>query len=87
MTGFGTGPDPMYLAPRNSVWEPSGWRSGHDGREQLVLVRLVWPSGVEVRPARLLWVDGHAVKIEWERHGVVRQSWMPIGDVRRALRW
>lgn len=87
MTGFGTGPEPTYPAPRNSVWEPPGWKSGHSGREQLVLVRLVWPSGVEVRPARLLWVDGHAVKVAWERNGVVRQSWMPIGDVRRALRW
>lgn len=78
----------MYLAPRNSVWEPTGWRSGHSGREQLVLARLVWPSGVEVRPALLLWVDGRAAKVEWESRGGGRRStWLPVRDVRRALRW
>jgi hypothetical protein len=79
--------DPLFQAPRNSVWEPPGWRSGHDGRRLLVLVRLVWPQYVEVVPAHLLWVDGAAVKVEWQRGGTVRQSWLPKRDVRRSLRW
>jgi hypothetical protein len=77
----------LYPAPRNSMSEPHGPKRGYNGQHRLVLARLVWPSGIEVVPARLLWVDDDAVRVEWERHGVVRRSWLPRADVRRALRW
>lgn len=87
MSGFGTGPEPLYIAPRNSISEPHGPHRGHNGQEQLVLIRLVWPSGVEFRPARLLWVDDDALRVEWEWYGDVRRAWLHRTDVRRAARW
>jgi hypothetical protein len=87
VSGYGDDPERLYRAPRNTISEPHGPHRGHNGQGRLVLARLVWPSGVEVVPARLLWVDEDAVRVEWERHGVVRRSWLRRGDVRRALRW
>lgn len=41
MSGYGTGPEP-----------PHGPHRGYNGQERLVLIRLIWPWGVELRPAR-----------------------------------
>lgn len=84
---YGDQTEPLYPSPRNSISEPHGPHRGHNGQGRLVLARLVWSSGVEVVPAKLLWVDDDAVRVEWERRGVVRRSWLPRRDVRRALRW
>lgn len=77
----------LYVAPRNSISEPHGPHRGYNGQERLVLARLVWAWGVEVRPARLLWVDDDAVLVEWEWHGEARKTWLRRTDARKALRW
>ena len=41
MSGFGTGPEPLYQAPRNSISEPHGPHRGYNGQDRMVLVRLV----------------------------------------------
>ena len=87
MAGYGTGPEPLYQAPRNTVSEPHGPHRGYNGQDRLVLIRLVWSWGVEFRPARLLWVDEDAVRVEWERRGVERRSWLRRTDVRKAVHW
>ena len=84
--GYETDPEPLYRAPRNSVWEPPGWKSGHYGGRKLVLARLELVEGVAVVPAHLLWVDGEFVHVEWERGGALRSSWLRKRDVCRWLR-
>lgn len=47
------------------------------------------PLGVARGPfvaARLAWVDGDIVCVEWERRGVARRSWIPRRDVSLWLR-
>jgi hypothetical protein len=31
--------------------------------------------------ARLAWIDGDVVCVEWERRGVSRRSWIPRRDI------
>lgn len=71
----------LYRAPSNSVRPPGRDRSGYAGLGRLVVARLVWPGGAVAVPARLLWVDGDAVHIEWDSRGTLRQSWIPRHDV------
>lgn len=76
----------LYPAPRNAISAPGRDRRGTNGRDKLVLARLVWPSGPIVVPARLLWVDGAAAWVEWEKGEVVRRSWIPTRDVGKWMR-
>jgi hypothetical protein len=85
MEGYGTGAEPLYPAPRNAISEPHGQHRGYNGQHRLVLARLVWSSGAVVIPARLLWVDDDAVRVEWERRGVVRRSWLRRSDIARWM--
>jgi hypothetical protein len=73
--------EPLYPAPLNSVRSPHGSKRGHSGRSRPVLARLVWPRGAIIVAARLAWIDGNAVCIEWERRGVNRRTWIPRHDI------
>lgn len=73
--------EPQYPAPQNSVRENPREKSGHSGLNRLVLARLVWPQGAVVVPARLEWVDGDRVRVEWWRGKTARRSWIPASDI------
>jgi hypothetical protein len=71
----------LYPAPRNSISEPHGKKRGYNGQGRLVLVRLDWPSGPVIVPARLEWVDDGAMLVAWEKRGVSRRTWLRSVDV------
>ena len=83
----GVSSESLPRSPRNAAQVPleremRKWPGSHDA---LVIARLEWPRGAELRPARVVQSTRSLVLVEWQSGRTVRRTWLQRSDVAVAL--
>lgn len=83
----GVSSESLPRSPRNAASTPLDreMRKYPGSDDALVIARLEWPRGTELRPARVVQSTRALVLVEWQAGRTIRRTWLRRSDVASML--